>query len=162
MPGANDILVHSLSTSQMLMRRYLEDLKPEEYLHRAVPNGNCVAWLVGHLTLSERRILGMVGVTDLPSLPEGFEKRFSREETAPRACEFGDVMILLPLWNEHRAKLIQAVKEATPEQLEKPLEKPNPRFSTAGQFVNYMSHHATLHIGQITIIRRSLGRPPLV
>lgn len=147
-----------------MMRRFVEDLRPEEYLHRPTANANCVAWLLGHLTLTERRALAALGVPpgEVPELPEGFEKRFSRDETAPAAAEFGDVSRLLPLWERHRQMLIDKVSAATAEQLDRPLDKPHPRFSNAGEMAAFMAQHAMLHTGQISTIRRSLGKPPVM
>ena len=162
MNTVNDVLVHSLTRSQALLQRYTGDLSPQEQLHRATPKGNCVAWLIGHLTLSDRRSLGRMGVTDLPPLPEGFEKRFSRDEGSPQASDFGDVSVLMPLFNQHRGMLIDFVKRARPEELNKPFEQPHPMFSTPGELANFMALHTSMHAGQITMIRRSLGRPPIV
>ena len=164
MSTANETIAHSLTVSRQLFRRFVEDLKPEEYLHRVVPKANCVAWILGHLTLTERRALGALGVDParLPKLPEGFEKRFARDETAPQSGDYGDVSILLPLWDQHRQLLIDTVKTAPPEQLGRKVEQPRPFFSTVGEMVSFMAIHGTMHAGQITIIRRSLGRPPVV
>jgi hypothetical protein len=162
MPTANDILVHNLTVSQKLLQRYAADLAASEYLHRPTPKANCAAWLIGHLILTERRALNLYGVSDLPPVPDGFDKRFSRDEGCPQASEFGDVMALLPLLDQHRSRLIEAVKHAPPALLDKPMEKPHPMFGSLGEFTSFVSHHVMLHVGQITIIRRSLGRPPLV
>ena len=75
--SVNATIAESLMFSMKLMDRYCADLKPEEYLHRLTPRGNCAAWLLGHLVLSDRRVLGLFGA-DVPPLPEGFEKRFGR------------------------------------------------------------------------------------
>ena len=158
-----DAIVHSLTISKGLLVRYCQDLSAEEYLHRPVPAANCVAWLLGHLTLSDRRAFSVVfGGQDLPALPEGFEKQFSRSEGCPQAREFGDVTNLLPLFVIHRDLLIEKVTTATPEQLSDALEKPHPMFSTPGEMLSFMSVHTAMHAGQVTMIRRSLGRPPLV
>jgi len=158
---AADAISHALNVSLALLRRYCADLKPEEYLHRPVPKGNCAAWILGHLILSERRPLLLLGA-DLPPLPEGFEGRFPREESAAVAADFGEVSLLLPLFDRHRSLLIETVCNATQEQLDKRLEKPHTLFATVGEAANFAAQHATMHAGQITIIRRSLGRPPLV
>ena len=42
------------------------------------------------------------------------------------------------------------------------MEKPHPMFATIGELANFMALHAAMHAGQVTIIRRSLGRPPIV
>jgi uncharacterized damage-inducible protein DinB len=162
MPTANEIIAHSLSASQMLMKRFVEDLQPQEYLHRPAAKANCAAWLLGHLVLTERRTLAALGATDLPALPDGFEQRFGKDGAAPQQNEFGDTSILFPLWERHRSLLIEKLRGATPEQLDKPAAKPHPMFSTVGQMINFMAQHATLHAGQISTIRRSLGRPPII
>ena len=163
MPSLNDAIVNSLSTSQKLLNRYCADLTPQEYLHRACATGNNAAWILGHLILSERGALGRFGVTELPRLPDGFEKRFGRDEAAARAADFGDVSILLPLFNRHREMLIEAVKKAGPEVLERPIDKPNPVYgSHVWEVANFMGGHVAMHAGQITMIRRSMGKPPIV
>ena len=158
---ANDAIAFALSTGQALLKRYVADLTPQEYLHRPAPKANCVAWLIGHLTLSDRNLLKRLNAP-LPELPEGYEHRFSRDEGCPQAGEFGDVSRLLPLFDEHRNRLVAAVKAAPPELLDRPLDKPHPMFSTVGEVATFMALHGAMHAGQITIIRRSLGKPPLV
>jgi hypothetical protein len=158
----NDIIVHSLTVSHIVLQRYTADLTPAEYLHRPTPKANCAAWVIGHLTLSERGALKALDAA-LPELPDGYEHRFSQAEGCPQAEEFGDVTGLMALFNEHRTRLIGAVKRATGEQLAKPLEKPRPPiFTTAGDLANFMAVHSAMHAGQLTMIRRSLGRPPLM
>ena len=161
MPTANNVIVHALTCTHQMVNRFTADLQPAEYLHRPAPKANCAAWTLGHLALSDRNILKKLGA-ELPPLPEGFEKRFSRDEGCPQASEFGDVTILMPLFRAHRTALIEAVKRATPEQLDKPLEKPHPVFGTAGQLANFMGFHSIMHAGQISQIRRHLGRPPVM
>lgn len=161
MPTANDVIVHALTCTHAILNRFTADLQPHEYLHRPVEKANCAAWTVGHLALTDRHVLKQFGA-ELPPLPDGFDQRFSREEGCPEAGDFGDVSQVMPVFNEHRARLIEAVGRATSEQLDQPLEKPHPMFATLGQFVTFMAAHTALHVGQITIIRRSLGRPPLV
>ena len=162
MPTANEILVHSLRTSQALLQRYVADLTPQEMLHRPAPAANCAAWLIGHLVLVERNALKRLGVTDLPALPDGFEKRFSRDEGCPQASAFGDVTGLMPLFDQHRARLIDAVMRAPAAQLDAPIEPPHPMFKTVAEATNFYAAHVAMHAGQVTIIRRSLGRPPIV
>jgi len=162
MSTANDILANTLAASKAMLNRLCNDLTPADYLHRPCPAANCAAWIVGHLVLTERMSLTRVGVKEMPAIPEGFEARFSREPQAPKAADFGDVSILLPLFNQHRDKLIEAVKNLPTEIIDKPLDKPHPFFSTVGEAVNFMGIHTSMHSGQISMIRRTLGRAPLI
>ena len=163
MSPLNDAVVNSLLVSQRLLNRYCGDLNPQEWLHRPCAGGNTAAWIVGHLVLTDRLALGRVGVTQLPPLPDGFEQRFARDEAAPKASEYGDVTLLLPLFNRHREMLIETVTGAGPDVLKRLLEKPHPLYgSHVWEAVAFMGSHTSMHAGQITIIRRSLGRPPIV
>src|SRR5208282_4980492 len=93
MATAQDIIAHSTIASGKMVRRFADDLKPAEYLHRPTPKSNCAAWLIGHLILADRNILKKLGVADIPELPSDFEKRYSQKDGAPEAQEFGDVAL---------------------------------------------------------------------
>jgi DinB family protein len=162
MSDTNNMLVYTLTTSQQMINGFLADLTPSDYLHRPVPKANCAAWIVGHLTLTDRRALGRLDVKDLPEIPADFETRFARSEEAAGAANFGDVEILKPLFNAHRDRLIAAARSVTPEQLAVVLATPTPRFKTVGEMLHFMPLHVSMHCGQLSTIRRSLGRPPLI
>lgn len=163
MPTAIDVLVNSLAGSRELVLGYSQDLTPAEYLHRPTPASNCVAWLLGHLILTDRRVMSLaMEVTNLPPLPEGFDKRFSRDPGCPQATDFGDISGLLPLFKQTRDLLIATLQSIDPAVLEKPLGITHARFNTRWGAVNFMGLHSAMHAGQITIIRRSLGKPPLI
>jgi hypothetical protein len=161
MKTPNDLLVYGLKMAKNMLDALTADLQGAEWDHRAVPNSNCAAWLVGHLILVDRRALNLAGVTDLPELPAGFETVFSREADAPMAKTFGDSSHLMPMFDKHRDLLIAAVEKLPAAKLEEPLPKASPRFSTHGEFFSFMALHVIMHAGQISTIRRSLGRPPL-
>ena len=55
-----------------------------------------------------------------------------------------------------------AAANSLPANPDQPVEKPMPMFTSLGEMVNFMALHTTMHAGQITIIRRSLGRPPVI
>jgi uncharacterized damage-inducible protein DinB len=95
-------------------------------------------------------------------LPDGFEKQFSREQGCPEAQTFGDVSRLLPIFDQHRDRLIAAAKSASAQQLEKPTERVTPMFQNVGEAINFMAIHTAMHTGQISMIRRTLGRPPVI
>lgn len=165
MNSANDAIVFGLEASRKLVVRFVDDLTPPEMLHRPTAAANCAAWLVGHLILVERNALKAAGVAaeELPPLPDGFEKRFSRDEGCPQAAEFGETATLLPMFLHHRELLMARVRQLTPEQLARPREKPHPMFTTVGEMLQFIGTvHTSMHAGQISTIRRTLGKPPVV
>jgi uncharacterized damage-inducible protein DinB len=157
----HQVIAHAQLAASRLINMMFADLTPQEMLHRPCPSGNCPAWILGHLILAERRFLLSAGGTVEP-LPDGFEAKFARDELAPKLAEYGDVSGLLAMWNAVHDQLVKQTEAITIEQLETKLEKPHPMFQTLGQLMVFANIHATMHAGQVSVIRRSLGRAPLI
>ncbi|MFO0848730.1 MAG: DinB family protein [Gemmataceae bacterium] len=159
----SDALATTLVASQKLFHRYLDDLKPEHFAHQPMPGVNSAAWVVGHLALTDRRMLAnRLGVTDLPPLPAGFEERFAATRAAAGTqADLGDSAELVALFDAHRSRLIEAVRAAPVDVLNRPLDAPHPLFATVGEAAGFMAVHTAMHLGQVTVIRRSLGYPPV-
>ncbi len=147
-----------LRGSDVLLARYLDDLTDDECHRQPAPGVNSAAWVMGHLALIDRRALDRLGA-ESPELPEGFEQKFgATRHPAGDQSHLGDPGELRRLCRDYRARLIAAVESASDEVLGKPLEKPSAIASTVGEFVAFMGQHAALHLGQVTVLRRSLGR----
>ncbi len=159
---ANDVIVFVLKSSHIRFHSFIDDLKPEEFAVQPIPGVNSVAWMLGHLTVVERRILGLFG-GELPPLPEGFDVPFKTTK-APATTQtgLGDPKELVAAFDAHRLKLIEAVATASEEQLASPLPMPIGVAKTLGDAAAFMAVHVGLHAGQISVIRRSLGYPPVV
>ena len=162
MSKIHDALIFGIKSSKAMLDGFTADLKGGEWEHRAVPHSNCTAWLVGHLIIVDRFALGLAGVTDLPELPADFASKFSRENNAPFAENFGDPSSLVAMFDKHRDMLMAAIAELPESRFDETIPKPNARFKTYGEFFAFMAFHVLVHCGQISTIRRSLGRPPLI
>lgn len=159
----NGAIAYSLKVSTMLFHRYVDDLKPSDFEHQPSPGVNCAAWIIGHLTLTDRRSVVGLGVTELPSLPAEFEAKFATTKaSANTQSGFGDPIELVKLFDAHRAKLIATVLVADLTKLQEPPVVPSPLFNSRGEAALFMGLHTAMHLGQITIIRRSLGYPPIL
>ncbi|QDT56614.1 DinB superfamily protein [Caulifigura coniformis] len=154
-------LQFALETSRRMLHMFVDDLTPEQRLYRICPDANCVDWLVGHLILTEQRFHALFEAKS-PALPEGFDTLFARDDVATRRSEYGDTSGLMKLFDENRNITIERVSEFTQEELIVPLSKPHPRFSTLGEAAIFCSIHITMHAGQMSMIRRMLGKPPVI
>ena len=147
-----------LRGTDVLLARYLDDLTDDECHRQPAPGVNSAAWVMGHLALIDRRALSMLGV-ESPELPTGFGEKFgATKHPAGDQSHLGDPGELRRLCRDYRARLISAVEAAPDEALVKPLEKPSAIAATVGEFAAFMGQHAALHLGQVTVLRRSLGR----
>ena len=155
-------ILYGLKFSGNLLGMFTNDLSRQEMHHRTVPTANPAGWILGHLILTDRSLIKLLG-GEPPALPsEDFETRFGRGENAPAANDFGDVESLPALFKAHRDALVAAVEAADDSVFDRPLEKPSRIASTVGEMLAFVPIHVAMHAGQITLIRRSLGRPPLV
>lgn len=157
----NPELVYALEASRRMLHMFVDDLTPPERLHRACAGANCIDWTVGHLILTERLFHQRIGATS-PSIPEGFDKLYARDDVAPKQLDYGDTSGLMALFDDQRNATIERVRRMSPAELSRPLEKPHPRFSTLGDAIAFCSLHVAMHAGQMSLIRRTLGKPPVV
>jgi hypothetical protein len=56
--------------------------------------------------------------------------------------------------------MCEAVRTVPPDVLTAPSDGPLPFAKTRGEALAFGSHHIALHCGQLSTIRRSLGKPP--
>lgn len=156
-------IAYSLRSSKLMFHRYLDDLTPDEFQHRPCLGANNASWIIGHLTCTDRGQLEKLGATSLPALPEGFKDRFATTRAAATGtnADFGEPHELMHHFDAHRDLLIKTV-ETTPEQVLK-AEAPfnSPLFADRGESLMFLGIHTAMHLGQLSVIRRSLGRPPL-
>jgi hypothetical protein len=157
----SEALALGIEHATSMFLRMTEDLKGDDWLHRPCNQANCAAWTTGHLVMTSRNMMGRCGVTDLPALPDGFDKRFARDETAPKSCDFGDTSILRPLFKEHHDRFVAVARSLSVEKLNTPQGTDHPFFRTIGAMLAFAPLHIGMHAGQISTIRRSLGRPPI-
>lgn len=159
---AQQAITYSLQTSKKMLHRFVDDMKPEEFLHRPCLGANCAAWILGHLALTDRRQLTSLGVTDLPPIPDNFEKNFSPTRSAAgTSADFGDPLELVKHFDTHRDLLISKVQQTDAETLATAPFTNTPMFADKGEALLFMGLHVSMHMGQLSTIRRSLGRPPV-
>ena len=158
----NEAIVAGLRTSEVLFRRFTADLKPTEWHYQPVPGMNTVAWIVGHLVLIEHRRATALGATGLPELPDGFVERYGPTRTsAEPQTGLDSAGHLTQLFHAVRGRFVVAVRAASPAIMAEPLPTPHPLFADQGEAAAFMGQHAALHLGQITVLRRLLGYPPV-
>lgn len=161
--NSQEAIAYSLRSSKLMFHRYLDDLKPEEFQHRPCLGANNASWIVGHLTSVDRSQLEKLEVKSLPMLPEGFTDRFATTKAAATGttADFGNPDELIRYFDEHRDLLIKTVEHLPASVLNSPPPFVSPLFADRGESLLFVGLHNAMHLGQLSVIRRSLGRPPL-
>jgi len=158
----NPLLAHAYTTARKLVHLMVDDLTEDEWLHQPVPGSNCAAWIVGHLTLITRGALLRNRVHGLPDFPADLKAKVTAtSQIAGEQLGFGDTKELLALFDAHIEAYTSWVGSVTEEALAKEPGTKVPFSTTLAEAIQFGAMHIAMHTGQLTIIRRSLGKPPL-
>jgi hypothetical protein len=150
-----DVTVDVLNRNFEMLKGTLGDFSDADIYVRPCPGANHTAWQLGHLASAEANMVGAY------KLPEGYEKKFSKETSGKDDPKFfGTKTELLDQLSKVRAATIAWVKAATPADLDKPApERMRRMCPTMGHLVQLLPSHFAMHMGQMQVIRRKLGKP---
>jgi hypothetical protein len=159
----NDLFAHAYESGRKLVHRMVDDLSPDEWVRQPVPGANNAAWIVGHLTLTLRNGLRRKRIRDLPDFPDELDGKFlATKQVAGEQTGYGDPTALLALFDAYMDRLVAWVRGLSTEELAATPENPGPFSTTFAEGVQFGALHIAMHVGQLSTIRRSLGRPPVV
>ena len=162
--NAKDAIKISIETSGMIVGTYLEDLTDEEMMHRPAPKCNHIKWQIGHLIVSDYEMINGCRSGALPDLPAGFKEAYSKETcTSDNAKDFHSKNELLQLFSSHRSAALALLAQLSAEDLN--AEAPEAIRSYArnlGAAFCMLAIHWTMHAGQWAVVRRQLGREPVM
>ncbi|MFO0799287.1 MAG: DinB family protein [Gemmataceae bacterium] len=161
-PTAHEAITAGYRMGGQLVHRMAHGLTPAEFAHQPVPGSNSAAWIVGHLAVTLWRTADRLGAPELAPLPPGLLEAFTQTgKPAGDQSALGDPAALLALFDTCLAKVIAAVPTIPATKLTEPATRPG--FATTfGEGVLFGALHIAMHTGQLSIIRRSLGKPPVV
>jgi uncharacterized damage-inducible protein DinB len=156
-----EVMAGSLAQSHKMLKDHIADFSDADMLTRPTPAANHTAWQLGHLILAEAGMVNACAPGAVPPPPAGFSDKFTKETAKnddPKA--FVGKSELLAVFDRNRTATIAWAKTLTPADFEKPgPEKMREFIPTVGHLVALLPVHDAMHLGQIQVIRRKLGRP---
>lgn len=159
----NDMLASAYSAAGKIMHMMAGDLTPAEFTAQPIAGGNSVAWIIGHLAVTLTGTAKRLGATDFPALPAELGSKFTTtRRSADAQSDLGGPGELLPLFDAALASVIAAVAHLSADQLSQPPRGRAPFSTTEGGAILFGASHIVMHAGQISLIRRAFGKPPLV
>jgi uncharacterized damage-inducible protein DinB len=154
-------LIHQFGLTSYVLERNLSELSQDDSLIHPPKGGNCLNWIVGHLTKSRNSLLSLVGQQPLFSM-EDFRAYGDEGPFRPEAA--------LPLDElKRRFKALQeplvrglngmsADAMATPA----PFSPTNNPKETIGSLLAAVAFHEAYHVGQTGVLRRMAGKEGVV
>ena len=158
--NAHDVIKFSLDAATHVVSQMLADLSDADLLRRPAPGCNHINWQVGHCLNGEHQRMTNALPGSVPPLPAGFAEKYSaenaRSDDAARFCKKEE---LLRVHAELRKAIVAALEKCSAEDLDRPCDGWTP--TLGAMFTGMGSLHWLMHVGQWTVVRRELGRPPL-
>ena len=140
---------------------------PESDWYRVSAGGvTHIAWQVGHIAMAQYRLAleRLRGRTpeDEALISDDFLRRFGREsvpETSPANAL--PPAAIRAVFDAVYRKALGELSVFPESDLDSPVLKPHPLVKTKIWSLLYCAQHEMLHAGQIGLVRRELGHPPL-
>ena len=158
--------VENIRRTRARTQSYLEDLTTDEWFWCPSELTTHIAWQVGHLAVSQynlcmRRLRGRIP-EDEKLISDSFIEVFKLGST-PLADPAGNPPLeeIRSVFAAVQNHAIAELSALTDDELNVPVEQPHPVFKTKLEAVEYSWPHELVHIGQIALLRRLMGKRPL-
>jgi DinB superfamily len=156
--GPKDVILKNLEMSDVIIKKYLDDLSDADLRLEGVPGMNSIAVQLGHLISSERSMVEFVSPGLSPELPAGFDDAHSlKGDVKDRRLASKDEY--MKLWDAQRAATKKSLASVSDAELEETRGGKLPEWApTVGEMLNLTGLHAVMHSGQFVTVRRRLKK----
>lgn len=154
-----NFLASALEGSTGLLKMTLADMSEAELRERPAENANTPNWQIGHVMNAQAFLLTECGAPAF-TFPAGFQEAYGGK--GPTGAAGLGKQELLELFDRVNGAGAAWVRTLSAEQLAAPTPEKYRGFApTVAAMVNMMPMHVAMHLGQIQVLRRKLGKPVL-
>lgn len=161
-----EIAVKQIDFARGYLITLLEDLAEDDWFRQPAGGVSHIGWQVGHLAVAQYglalfRLRGRQPM-DTELMPSAFRKKFSKG-TVPAAGADNNPSPaeIRGTFDNVYEQVRKELPQYTDDDLQTPVDPPHAVFDTKMGAIYFCSQHEMLHAGQIGILRRLIGKPPL-
>jgi hypothetical protein len=146
--------------------RLLDDVPTNQWFHVSPGGVTHIAWQVGHLALAEYRLAleRQRGRTaeDHALISDAFLASFGRDSVPePDPGRNPPLDEILAVFRRVHAQVLVEAQSIPDAELDQPPLQPHRLATTRYACLLWCGHHEMLHAGQIGLLRRQMGQPPI-
>ena len=153
--------IAGLNIARNWMLELLSDIPQDKLTHQPCAAGNHAIWIAGHIAYADDLFASKIG-NKTARCSDSWVKLFGMG-SIPQA-DAGAYPSLREVTNalaDNREGLLASFSSMSAEELAKPLPDDFKTFAaTLGQLMISIACHESLHAGQLTVVRKSLGLAP--
>lgn len=165
-PARLEAAIERLRRSRITVRQFLPDLTPEEWFWSPPQYTTHIAWQVGHLAVAQynlclRRVRGRTE-EDQTLISDAFIDSFRLgSQPVAGAKQNRSVDEIQRVFDAVHHQALTELPLVDNAELDSPVEPPHPAFKTKLGAIEYSPQHELIHVGQIAMLRRMMGKAPL-
>jgi hypothetical protein len=152
-------IVYQFGICSYVLEKNIEGVSHKESLVNPQPGGNCLNWVVGHLTRARNSALQLFG--ERPMFPEeefnAYDDNGGVPFRAETAIPFEELKRRFKALQE---PLVNGLNRVSPDVMDKPAPfspTGNPK-ETVGSLLASFAFHEAYHVGQAGLLRRVIGK----
>jgi hypothetical protein len=155
------LLSNGLTKTFERLKQHLDDFSDADLMTRPVPAANHANWQIGHLAGIEVKACNQLGLKI--DAPADVGARYAKDlASSDDASKFLKKDELIKILGETNAALSSWIGSMPPEDLSKPAPEPFRQWApTNAALASLFPGHTAMHIGQIQVLRRKLGKKVL-
>jgi len=156
-------LKKQLENSRGFTEALLEDFHtPEQWLHQVTPKSNHALWFAGHLGVADNFFLSIVDPDSAAKHPQFGELFGMGSQPTGDPSRYPPAEEVLAFMRDRRQALLLSLEKMSEADLAQPVpEGGMPMWKDLGGVFETAIWHESMHAGQVSIARRSLGHDPL-
>ena len=159
----NDLIASGYRMAAASIHRMVADFTPAEFQHQPCPGAHSAAWIIGYLAMTLRRTAEQLDAAQLlPITPDLVTKLTQTGKPAGDQADRADPAELLKRFAACVDKVIEAVQTLPAEKLADPSPPAGAFSMNLAEALLLGSLDVVMHAGQLSTIRRSLGKPGAV
>jgi hypothetical protein len=157
--AASDFLSRNLE----ILKMTVSDFSDQDMLVRPVDGANHAAWQIGHMINSAAHMMGQVAPGVVPeSVGKVGEPFTGKAAHVDDPAAYPGKTALLEALSQAYGAVAEWAKTLSQPDLDRPTPtRMQPFAPTVGLLVLMMASHLSMHVGQMQVIRRKLGKPLL-
>lgn len=161
-----DIAIRQIEAARRDTKGFVKDVNEAEWFRQPFEGANHIAWQVGHLAIAEYGLIAgeVLGLTfdEVDWISADFRALFKRGSTPisdgtayPSPAE---LRVMLDHIHDHVMGLLAGLPD---ERLDEAPTFGHPLAETKLEAMHLCARHEALHAGQIAMLRRAFGMPPI-
>ncbi len=165
-PSRLEVAQKHLESARLYMLTLLDDLNEEDWFWQPTEGITHIAWQVGHLAMAEYGLVlfrqrGRQPI-DGELMSGKFRKKFAKgSEPKSDSAEYPKPEEILQVLHRVHEQALKELQTFADEDLDQPVDPPHAAFANRYGALLFAGDHEMLHAGQIGLLRRLMGKPPM-